>query len=194
MKMNSMLPQYSTKTFSQVYPDVENFVNDYQRFPWFTGEDAPFLHDNTIQILYWLLIARYANNPIANRDQNQFCFKLFAIVWQYGPTWEKKLDIQKQLRNIDFSNDDWLQGAKAIYNTALNPETAPSTASLEELQYINQQNTTNYKRSKFDALAILASLLDDSFTEEFIRRFRVCFKQFVAPEDPLLFVTEEDED
>lgn len=178
-------------TFTQIWPTERDFRDDYLDNPLqgVSGSDP----DN-LTIVYYLLAARYANNPIANRDVNQFKIKVFSIMYQYGPIWEKKLEIQQQLHDIDIEGEDWLQGAKAIYNTALNPETAPSTASLEELNYINQQNTTNHKRSKFDALAILTALLDDKFTDEFIRKFRVCFKQFVAPEDPLLFVTEEDED
>ena len=67
----------------------------------------------------------------------------------YGPTWEKRLDIQEKLRNI--SDDELRLGSKAIYNHALNPSTAPSTQALEELSYINDQSTSNYRKSKMDA-------------------------------------------
>lgn len=100
-----------------------------------------------------MLYARYGNNPIANRDTHQFKFKIFSIIYQYGPTWEKRLAIQEDLRGL--SGDDLLKGTKAIYNSALNPSTAPSTGSLDELTYINSQNTTNYKKSKMDAYAQL---------------------------------------
>ena len=42
--------------------------------------------------------AKYGNNPIANKDINQFKYKLFSTVFMYGPTWAKRLDIQKILR------------------------------------------------------------------------------------------------
>lgn len=87
-----------------------------------------------------------------------------------------------------------MAGAKAIYNSAMNPSTAPSTSSLDELTYINSQNTTNYKKSKLEAYNILWSLLDDTLTAKFIEKFGICFKKFVYPEEPLLFVTENEEE
>ena len=110
----------------------------------------------------------------------------------YGPTWEKRLDIQQKLRNL--TDSEIATGAKAVYNSALNPSTAPSTGSSDELPYINSQNTTNYKKSKMDAYAQLWDLLETDVTAEFINRFRVCFKQFVRPEKTWIYVTDLDEE
>ena len=81
-----------------------------------------------------------------------------------------------------------------MHNHAYNPSTVPSTGSLDELNYINDQNTTNLKKSKMDAYEQLLSLLEVDVTEEFISKFKKCFKVFVAPEEPLLYVTEEDQE
>lgn len=183
----SMLPQYSTELFTDVWEAVEDFMEDYQNVGIPTS-----ISTVSAQTLYYLLYAKYGNNPIANRDINQFKYKVFATIYEYGPTWEKRLAIQKKLR--DLSDDDLIKGSKAIYNSALNPSTAPSTATLEELEYINSQNTTNYKKSKMEAYAQLWDLLSTDVTTEFINRFRVCFKQFVAPERPLIYVTEVDDE
>lgn len=183
----SMLPQYSTELFTDVWEAVEDFMEDYQNVGIPTS-----ISTTSAQTLYYLLYAKYGNNPIANRDVNQFKYKVFATIYEYGPTWEKRLAIQKKLR--DLSDDDLIKGSKAIYNSALNPSTAPSTATLEELEYINSQNTTNYKKSKMEAYAQLWDLLSTDVTTEFINRFRVCFKQFVAPERPLVYVTEVDDE
>lgn len=183
----SMLPQYSTELFTDVWEAVEDFMEDYQNVGIPTS-----ISTASAQTLYYLLYAKYGNNPIANRDINQFKYKVFATIYEYGPTWEKRLAIQKKLR--DLSDDDLIKGSKAIYNSALNPSTAPSTATLEELEYINSQNTTNYKKSKMEAYAQLWDLLSTDVTTEFINRFRVCFKQFVAPERPLVYVTEVDDE
>lgn len=48
-----------------------------------------------------------------------------------------------------------MTGSKSIYNHAFNPSNEPSTASLDELDYINEQNTSNVKRSKIDAYGML---------------------------------------
>lgn len=182
-----MMPQYSTALFTDVWADKESFLADYSNL----GIPTTISIGNAAT-LYYLLYAKYGNNPIANRDEEQFKYKIFSIVFQYGPTWEKRLSIQESLRSL--TDDDILIGSKAIYNAALNPSTAPSTGSLDELTYINSQNTTNYKKSKMDAYAQLWELLKTDVTGDFISKFKVCFKQFVAPEKPLIYVTDDGED
>ena len=187
--MNRMLPEYSTVTFTEVWDDVDEFKTDLAASP-FAGSISTTSPDN-VSLVFYLLYARYGNNPIANRDVNQFKYKIFSVIFQYGPTWEKRLDVQAKLRAI--SDDELLRGSKAIYNAALNPSTAPTTAALEELSYINSQNTTNYKKSKMDAYAQLMELLMVDVTEEFLVKFKKCFKVFVAPEMPLIYVSDTED-
>lgn len=204
--MNSMIPQYSTNIFTDIYPDVETFVSDYRNngIPWrysYTYTNAqgqtvtaysPTLSDANVEALFYLLYARYGNSPLANRDITQFKYKLFSVIFQYGPAWQKELEVQRKIMNL--SEDDIRLGSKAIYNQALNPQTEPSTAALSELTYINQQNTTNYKKSPLEGYAILMELLKKDVTEEFINKFGRCFKKFVSNERPIIYVTEEEED
>jgi hypothetical protein len=124
-------------------------------------------------------------------DENQFKYKLFSTIWQFAPTWIKKLNIQSDLRGL--SEADLLKGAKTIHNHAFNPSTEPSTATLEELTYINDQDTTNYKRSKMDAYAQIWNLLVTDVTENFLSRFSHLFKKFVGPEHPVVYATEEND-
>lgn len=182
-----MTPAYNTVLFTQIYNEVETFIEDYK-----TNGLPTTITDDSAKTLFYLLFARYGNNPIANLDITQFKYKLFATVFQYGPTWEKRLEIQNNLRNL--SEADLLAGSKAIYNHAYNPSTNPGTSSLEELSYINDQNTTNYKRNKLEAYTVLMGVLETDVSEEFINKFQPLFKQFVENERPLLFITEEDED
>lgn len=187
---NNMIPQYETITFTDVWNDVTKFKTDYAASP-FTGAISNNSPDN-VSIVFYLLYSRYGNNPIANRDINQWKFKIFSVIYQFGPTWQKRLDIQEKLRAL--TEDDILKGSKAIFNHALNPSTNPSTSSLEELNYINDQSTSNYKKSKMDAYMQLWELLDNDVTEDFIKRFKNCFKTFVSPERPLIYVTDNSEE
>jgi len=187
---NEMLPQYSTILFTDVWDDVDTFKFDLANSPFASCISAS--NPDNVSLVFYLLYARYGNNPIANRDINQWKYKIFSIMFQYGPTWEKRLDIQSKLRAI--SDEDLLKGSKAIFNHAFNPSTAPSTASLDELTYINDQSTSNYKKSKMDAYMQLWELLDNDVTEDFIKKFKVCFKIFVSSERPLLFVTDLSEE
>ena len=181
----NLLPQYNTKLFTDIYNNVDSFVADYNQIN-LGGLTDPTL----VTKLFYLLYAKFGNSPIANLDENQFKYKLFSTVFMYGPAWEKRLDIQNEIRNL--SADDLLQGAKAIHNHALNPETDPSTADLTELTYINEQNTTNYTKSKMDAYGQLWSLISTDVTAEFLAKFNDCFKKFVKPANPLIYVTDEE--
>lgn len=176
-----------TKKFTDIYGDYDDFKDDYD-----ASVVADAISSDSLEILYYLLYARYANDRITNLDENQFKHKLFSIIWQYGPTWEKRLEIQGNLRDLlNAANEaDLLAGAKAIYNHAFNPSTDPSTQSLTELTYINDQNTTNYKKSKMDAYTQLWGLLATDVTESFLDRFSVLFKKFISPK---LFIYEEED-
>lgn len=188
----NMLPEYSTKLFTEIWNNAADFLNDWNAAPFIEDYAMAILPPDRMNIIFYLLYARYGNNPIANLDENQFKYKIFSVIYQYGPTWAKRLDIQKTLRTL--SEDDLLAGSKAIYNHAYNPSTAPSTQSLTELNYIDNQNTSNIRRGKLDAYALLWNLLKVDVTEDFLDKFKYCFKQFVRNEKPILFVTEIDEE
>ena len=185
-----MRAMYNTKTFADIYEDYDAFKQDHV-----TDAFLPCLidHDDgttqnpkvsNLQILYYLAFSKFGNNPIANLDENQFKAKFEAVMWQYGPAWEKKLDIQAAVRALGenpLDLSDIIEGSKAIHNHAFNPSTEPSTATLDELTYINEQNTTNYKKSKMDAYGQLWSLIADDVTEEFLARFKPLFQKVVHP-------------
>ena len=172
-----------TKKFTDIYSDYTTFKTDYD-----ASALAGAVNNTNLQILYYLIYAKYGNNHITNLDENQFKYKLFSIIWKYGPTWEKRLEIQGNLREL--TDVQLLEGAKAIYNHAYNPSTEPSTQSLTELTYINDQNTTNYKKSKMDAYTQLWNLLATDVTEAFLDRFSVLFKKFISPKT-YLYVEED---
>jgi len=188
-----MIPQYSTETFTDIWDNVDDFKSDLADSP-FDGciKDGSNSGDpDNVSLVFYLLYARYGNNPIANLDITQWKFKIFSTMFQYGPSWEKRLDIQNKLRGL--SEADLLAGSKAIYNNALNPSTTPTTSSLTELTYINSQNTTNYKKSKMEAYAQLWDLISTDVTEDFLLKFRKCFKLFVSDERPILFVQDNED-
>ena len=96
-----------------------------------------------------------------------------------------------------------------INNHAYNPSTAPSTQSTSELDYIDQQqvakgsNTSTISgsdnknteqtvtKSKMDAYAQLWDLVATDVTNDYIAKFKKCFKQFISPERNMVYVTEE---
>ncbi len=234
----NLVPQYNTKLFTDIYETVNDFCYDYQH----VGIPTTISVDNAMT-LYYLLYAKYGNSPIANFDETQFKYKLFSIVFMYGPTWEKKLDIQATLRGL--TEDQIKTGtARAISNTgtvgttgsntyndlkstdsgadihnhAYNPATDPATTDTLELNYINEQHVDKFGKTNtmsgstsntntqtnnlatsdtftkgiLDGYTELWSLLVSDVTAEFLAKFNICFKKFVKPANPLIYVTDEE--
>lgn len=88
-------------------------------------------------------------------------------------------------------NDDSpiYEGSKAIYNSAMNPGTQPTQ---EELDYINSQSVTKYKKSKLEGIALLTELMKQDVTERFLRRFDDFFKTIIYSGRTLLYEIEGD--
>lgn len=174
---------YRQESFSDVYSDVNAFLNDYNDI----GIPTSISNDD-VTTLYYLIYARFANSIIASSDLNRFKYQLFSNIWQYGPNWVRRLDIQKKLREL--TDDQIIEGSRQIYNNALNPSSEPGTFSDEELQYINTQNVTKNKKGKLEGYALLTSLLRDDVTSDFLRKFDNLFLKIVEPELPLWYIND----
>ena len=184
-------PDYNHLRFCDVYPDLDKFLYDYQTNVgvYFYKNTAPITNDGA-KTLYFLLYAKYGNTPIINFDVNQWKFKIFSIVFAHGPLWEKKLGIQTALNNL--TEDEIRLGAKQVYNHAFNPSSTPSTDTLEEVNYINDQNVASHKKGVIDAYAYLWENLHASATDEFLRKFKDCFSSIVAPDGFTPFYIEDE--
>ena len=183
MICDSVYGNYRTRKFADIWPSADAFIQDYQ-----ASAIPQKLKVADATTLYYLLYARYGNSSIANSDENQFKYKIFSTIYIGGATWAKKQEIQDKLREM--TEDDILAGTKALYNHAFNPQTAPTTDTVDELEYINEQNTTKYKKSKLDGYALLWAILNDGVTETFLREFRYHFLVVVEPQLPLWYITD----
>ena len=181
-------PEFDTVLFRQVWPTKEDFETDYGDNPLLVT--LPEMNGKQ-DMIYYLLFANYANNPIANMDVLQFKAKVFERIFNYGPTWQKSLEIQEKLRSM--SIDELREGGRNISNYANNPNTEPSTSSTEELTFVSQQTSRNHRKGRMDAYANLLALLDEDVTERFIERFRPLFRRFVRPLTTAIYPNEEEE-
>lgn len=189
--MFKKIPNYDTKLFKEVWETPTEFATDVEN----SGIPVLFkasTKTTTLNTLFWLLYARHANDPIANLDINQWKYRVYSIIYQYGPTWEKRLEIQQNVRNLTL--DELKKGSKAIYNKAFNPSSDPSTDTLDEIEYINEQNTTNYKRADIEAYSIQWDAMKVDVSEVFLRQFDKLFKVFVSHEHPTIYVEEEEDE
>ena len=141
--MNKMIPQYDTKLMTEVWSDASGFLTDYQN----VGIPTTISNQNATT-LYYLLYARYGNTPIANYDENQWKYKVFSIIFQYGPTWEKRLDIQTTLRGLQLS-DLIDNGGYTTHGSQSGSETSSKTGSDNNTRTLN----TTEKNTGTSALA-----------------------------------------
>lgn len=195
---------YNSPQFIDVWDDSDDFLDDYKASVFWdrteetvNGQTVVHLNntitDDNVELLFGLLYAKYGNNPISGSSLYQFKTKLFSIIFKHGPEWQTKLNIQKEIRNL--KKEDIMLGSKTIYNHAYNDAGEPSTAKLDELSYINDQNTTNYKRSPLEGYILQWDALTSSnFTEDFINKFQVCFQRCVYPQWGGRVITEIEED
>lgn len=183
-----MLQMYNTKLFNEIFPDVESFIDNYDTFQATAGLTNAV--DNTDKAITWqLLSAQYGNSPIANMSENQFKLKVWQIMFQYAPSWVKRLDIQQALRDANIS--DLREGHKYINNTALNPDQAPST---EETEYINQQHVSKSTTSLINTYGNLWEMIKFDVTKEYIDRFANLFLKVVIPRTDLIYENDIEEE
>lgn len=187
--------RYSTKTFADVWPSLADFSAAWADYLNAVApvSGSPFIDsdEEAIPQVYYLLYARYGNNPIANDDEHQWAYKIFSVMFAYGPTWERKLGVQATLRGL--TEDELMEGAKGIFNHSYNPSTAPTTDTMDELTTINEQTVNKTRRSRIDAYGALWDILRANPTEDFLRQFKPCFKVYVGYEWPTVYVEEDDE-
>ena len=180
---NDLFKTYLTRSFAEIFPSAEEFLSEYK-----TSAVPKVITEDNVTTLYYLLYSKYGNSHIANSDENQFKYKIWSTIFMYGPTWEKRLEIQNKLRNL--SDDDLLQGAIQIYNHSFDPGTVPSTIDTNELETVNDQKVSKYSRSKLDAYQFLYDLLKVDVSKSFLDRFKDLFDPF-GPGLPLWYVQKE---
>lgn len=185
-----MRPMFNTKLFSQIWQDATEFKEDYLNYE--TAIDNLNKVDNKYVILTWQLIAsKFGSTPIRSDSPEQFKLAVFSIMASEAPTWARRLELQKSVR--DLTEADLIAGDSTIANRAENPDSAPTTQTMDELTYINVQTTSKQKRSKVHAYALLDSLLQNDLCETYVHRFNSLFKRVYVPAD-YIYVTKEDED
>lgn len=185
-----MIPLYNHKLFSEVWEDGSAFLTDYETYE--DNIDDLNKVDDKYAVLTWQLIAsKYGNTPIRSNSESQFKLSVFGIMFSEAPTFVKRLENQKKIR--DLTDAELATGETSIANSAANPDETPTTSTLDELQYINHQNTVKQKRSKIQAIAMQSAMLEEDLSETYVRKFASLFARVYVPAD-YIYPTEEEED
>lgn len=183
-----LFTQQYTKTLSQIYPEYDVFAADYLD----SGLPNRFKDTDFLKTIYFVLMGEYAHSSIMAMSEDLFRARFLTMIHGYGPQLERELKMQDTLLQMD--DAELMVSSKAIYNSSLNPSTAPTTDTLDELPTINQQNTTKHVRSKLDAYEYLGNLLDDDLISKFIKRFNKLFVRVLRTNNPLYYTTEVEVD
>lgn len=186
---DGLFRSYFTKKFSDFWDSADEFYEEWNEIGPFRGCMSD--EETSIKMIFYLLYAQYGNSHIANFDETQFKLRMWSTIFQYAPTWEKKLEYQKKIRELD--DTEILIGATNIYNHSYNPSTVPSTQTLNELETIDDQNVTKFRKSKLEAYFQATQYLEQDFTKEFIDRFKPLFLKIVEGQEPLYYDEIEDE-
>ena len=213
------------KIFTEIFEDATAFKDAFNASA-FTGA----ITNNNLEILYYLLYSKHANDHIVNKDEDQWKYKVFSTIYMYGPTWEKKQEIQLTLRGLTdteiktglarqinnngtignsgsntYNNLTSTDSGQDVHNHAYNPETAPTTQTTTELDFINEQQVDKFGKTNtmsgsvanantqtnnlqttdrvtkgvLDSYAELWEILATDVTEEFLSKFKPLFKKFI---------------
>lgn len=175
--------------FKDIWETATEFTNEYKGSG--LAPDNNKIKDASATTLFYLLYSNFADSVIASANIEQFKYQVWSTIFEFGPTWERRVEIQYELRKL--TDDELAEGNKQIYNKALNPSTSPTTS---ELDYISEQTVAKMKRSKLDKYSTLYEILNTDVTSRFISKFKKLFLQIVQPELPLWYnttLTEEEQ-
>lgn len=171
-------PQFLS--FDEVWESADAFIAAYH------NQSLPKeLSDDSIRTLFYLLYGRYGSDHIIGTNLRQWEYRFWGMVFQYGPAWERRLEVQKRVREL--SEEDLRAGDLSINNLAYNPGTAPQTTSDEIIKGIAQQNAGVKKRSILGGYSLLETLLASDVSEEFLDHFKELFKPLLYSGIPYLY-------
>lgn len=187
----SLYGNYRTRKFTDLWEDYTSFKDAWEDCPFYS---ANYISNDNLEIIYYLLYSKYGNSHLANSDENQWKYRLFATIWTYAPTYIRRLEIQATLRSL--TEADIVEGTKRVDDHAYNPSTIPEGPNVVdgEIQSVNEQVKSKLKKSKAEGYAALIPFLKDDIVENFLEKFRALFLIVVEPQEPLWYESDEEED
>lgn len=169
--------------FCDAFPSTQDFIDYYNN----CGIEKT-ISETSLRNLYALLMARYSENHYYG-TQDLFKLSTMSVIFQYGPAWEARLEIQKKIR--DLSEAEIQSGDVNIQNQAANPSTENTGSNVfDPLSYINNQNASTITRSKLAAYSLKYNQIVSDVTEEFLVKFKPLFRKIAA--NPALYYEQED--
>jgi hypothetical protein len=166
-----------TTKFCEYYDSFDTFKAKYDELP----SSLKVVDYSQLEIIYWLLMGQYANSDFANLSIGMANQRVFNTIYQYAPIYFKKRSITDAILALNMDSDDVLGGTTAIYNSAANDGSLPTTQTTSEIGYVDSQNVTKYKRTKLEGYSNYYDLLNNDATKDFISKFKPLFAKYIFP-------------
>lgn len=185
--MTSLYGNYRNRTFSDIFPSYSDFYEEAKECPLTSN-----LAVDGIQQTFYLLYANYGNSVIASSDETQFKYQLFGVMFDNTGAWQAKIKVQNAL--LSLSEDEIRSGYVQISNHAYNPSTEPAADAMDPLSKIDDQVFNGSKKGKLESYAMYWDMIKANLSKAYMAQFRKLFMQIVEPEEPLWYVTDDEEE
>lgn len=178
---------FLTEKMLDIFPNFETFKERYKELPAVMQKSG--LTDENLELHYYLLVGTYGNSTISSVDLEQWIMQFFITIFKWGPVYQKRLEVCRAVQQQDLTT--LTDGASAIYNHAYNPGEGGYDANKPtELTYINEQNTSKYKKDQIKAYAEYMELLVADPTEDYLKKFKPLFLSIVEPYNEVIYYGE----
>jgi hypothetical protein len=138
----------ATSTFDDIFPTKNDFLTEYRN----SDLNDANITDETLSLIYVELYATYGDHYYTATNDVRNVLKTFSIIKNEGLIFQKKLEIQNSLLNLNLN--EITEEATVISNYAENPGdegviTTDAYSGEDFLKYVNNQNVSKTKREKF---------------------------------------------
>lgn len=166
-----------TYKFCEYYNTFDAFKAKYDELP----TTLKVITEAQLKVIYYLLMGQYGNSSFANLSIELSNQRVFNTIYQYAPIYLKKRQITDAILALQLDSDDVLGGTTAIYNSAANDGSLPTTQTTSEIGYVDSQNVTKYKRTKLEGYSNYYELLNNDATKDFLSKFKSLFAKYIFP-------------
>lgn len=157
---------HTTSYFKDIFINYESFSNWYKSIPLSSGStDIP--SEKTFTLIFY----NYSDSHVCMSDESfkqRFAVDLYTYYKEFEET-TKAIDSLMSLKSEDISTE-----YSHIVNTAIIPQT-PFNTSVEEVDFLTQQEKQMYKKGKLQITKELLSNKRTYTVKTFLNRFKHLF-------------------
>lgn len=175
-------PQFLTRTFFDLYPDQDSFIEDLEVFG--VSEVKEMDQDRKDQ-LYLLIASKYGDSNIRYTNEKLFSMNLFKEIntkWPRILAWQRD---QKYLRDTEL--EQFRLGGKTVQNQGSHNTADVSTDTTDGINQLDSQVIVNSQRGELGVLQERLLAYRAGEEDKFVKSLRHLFVVIIAPMSDLLY-------